>query len=57
MACSHDDDRNHIVLFQGDSITDAFRDRDNPDSMGRGYPLLVSAWFGALVPGEPGPVY
>lgn len=36
-----------VILFQGDSITDAGRDRkqqhaNNPRSMGRGYPLAVS---------------
>ncbi len=31
-------------LFQGDSITDAGRtDRDNPQSLGAGYPLLLAA--------------
>ncbi len=42
-----------IVLFQGDSITDADRYRyaDNgPSSMGYGYVMMISAWFSALYP-------
>ncbi len=40
--------KNAVVLFQGDSITDAGRDRKNqsansPRSLGRGYPLLIAA--------------
>ena len=31
------------ILFQGDSITDASRVRDNNDYLGRGYPALVKA--------------
>ena len=31
------------ILFQGDSITDAGRARDNDVNVGRGYPLLVKA--------------
>ena len=31
-----------IVLFQGDSITDCGRDREAPESLGRGYPLIVA---------------
>lgn len=31
------------VLFQGDSITDAGRDRNNDANVGRGYPHLVKA--------------
>lgn len=41
-----------LVLFQGDSITDAGRDRGNPYEMGRGYPMLVSAALGVDRPGE-----
>ena len=40
------------ILFQGDSITDAGRDRSSPDSLGAGYPLMVSARLGADHPGE-----
>ena len=39
-----------VVLFQGDSITDADRDRSNPDDLGPGYPSLVAALFTALHP-------
>ena len=39
-----------VVLFQGDSITDAGRDRQNGADMGRGYALMASAWFSALNP-------
>lgn len=38
------------MLFQGDSITDAGRDRLDDSSSGRGYALISSAWFGALYP-------
>lgn len=36
------------ILFQGDSITDAGRDRNNPDSLGNGYAFIAAAWFSAL---------
>ena len=39
-----------LVLFQGDSITDCGRDRNNPDDLGNGYPLLVASLFNALYP-------
>jgi lysophospholipase L1-like esterase len=39
-----------LVLFQGDSITDAGRSRDDLGDLGNGYPALVSAWFSALFP-------
>ena len=38
------------ILFQGDSITDAGRDRNNLWSLGTGYPLLVSASLGLTMP-------
>jgi acyl-CoA thioesterase I len=41
---------NALVLFQGDSITDAGRVRENPDDLGLGYPLLTASWFSALYP-------
>ena len=31
------------ILFQGDSVTDACRDRSNPADMGEGYPRYASA--------------
>ncbi len=40
------------ILFQGDSITDAGRNRDNDREMGIGYPLLVSADLGFKYPAE-----
>lgn len=40
------------ILFQGDSITDAGRVRDNDGSVGLGYPLLVKAALGFMEPGE-----
>ncbi len=38
------------ILFQGDSITDAGRSRDNDNNPGTGYPLLVKAQLGAQEP-------
>ncbi|MCQ2463343.1 MAG: SGNH/GDSL hydrolase family protein [Clostridia bacterium] len=40
------------VLFQGDSITDAGRDRNNDNYRGNGYPTLVAGKLGAKYPGE-----
>jgi len=40
------------ILFQGDSITDCGRPRDNFYGVGSGYPLLVKAALGAACPGE-----
>ncbi len=40
------------ILFQGDSITDCGRDRNNFYEMGRGYPLLVKAAQGVDRPNE-----
>ncbi len=40
------------ILFQGDSITDAGRWRDDPDHLGMGYPLLVASKLGYGYPGE-----
>ena len=40
------------VLFQGDSITDAGRSRDNDAALGTGYANVVAAWFGAMHPGK-----
>jgi acyl-CoA thioesterase-1 len=39
-----------VVLFQGDSITDCGRDRDNDLDLGSGYPNMVAAWFSAIYP-------
>lgn len=38
------------VLFQGDSITDAGRNRHDPFSLGNGYAMIAAAWFGARFP-------
>lgn len=38
------------VLFQGDSITDAGRDRTADISLGGGYANMVAAWFSARYP-------
>jgi len=40
------------ILFQGDSITDAGRNRDDENSLGTGYPNLIKAELGFLFPGE-----
>ncbi|MBQ2759929.1 MAG: SGNH/GDSL hydrolase family protein [Clostridia bacterium] len=40
------------IVFQGDSITDVGRNRDNIMEPGMGYPLLVSAELGFKYPGE-----
>lgn len=50
MSCAHEHNHDHVILFQGDSITDAGRAWDDPDSLGWGYPMLASAWFQALYP-------
>lgn len=38
------------VLFQGDSITDAGRDRTYGEDSGSGYAMMAGAWFNALYP-------
>jgi lysophospholipase L1-like esterase len=43
---------NALVLFQGDSITDANRDRGNAAGMGDGYAMMTAAWFSASHPGK-----
>ena len=35
-----------LILFQGDSITDALRSRENHSLLGIGYPRLVEAALG-----------
>lgn len=37
--------KNSVVLFQGDSITDAGRAKSNPDSMGNGYAMMAATAF------------
>ncbi len=39
-----------IVLFQGDSITDCSRDRNDPSSLGTGYASLVAKLYSTLFP-------
>ena len=38
------------VLFQGDSITDAGRDRSNPHNLGSGYPLYAARYIREAMP-------
>ncbi len=40
----------NIILFQGDSITDAGRDPSDPEHLGYGYAMLAASWFQALYP-------
>ncbi|MCE5314871.1 MAG: SGNH/GDSL hydrolase family protein [Armatimonadota bacterium] len=39
-----------IVLFQGDSVTDACRTYDDPASLGQGYPMMIAASYGSMYP-------
>ena len=41
---------NSTILFQGDSITDAGRKRNQNESLGDGYVMLTAAWLSALYP-------
>lgn len=41
---------NAVVLFQGDSITDHGRNREDPNDLGAGYALMASGWFSMLYP-------
>ncbi len=41
-----------IIVIQGDSITDAGRDRKNPNSRGVGYAQMVAGELGVANPGE-----
>lgn len=43
-------ERDALVLFQGDSITDAGRNREDRNDLGRGYALYTAAWFRAMHP-------
>ena len=40
------------ILFQGDSITDAGRSREDNSNLGLGYPTLVKGELGFENPGE-----
>lgn len=46
----HECDCGNMILFQGDSITDAGRAWDDPNSMGHGYAFIAGALFGARYP-------
>ncbi|HUS59199.1 MAG TPA: SGNH/GDSL hydrolase family protein [Planctomycetota bacterium] len=39
-----------VVLFQGDSITDAGRSRDDDSQLGGGYAMMIASWFSAMHP-------
>ncbi|HCS74269.1 MAG TPA: GDSL family lipase [Clostridiales bacterium] len=41
---------NSTFLFQGDSVTDAGRDRKDPVGLGNGYPMMFASWFSAYYP-------
>ncbi|MDI6618866.1 MAG: SGNH/GDSL hydrolase family protein [Clostridiales bacterium] len=43
-------EKDSVVLFQGDSVTDAGRKYDVPDDLGPGYPLFTASLFTALYP-------
>lgn len=43
-------EKNDVVLFQGDSITDTGRERTKSQSLGIGYANLVASWYSALYP-------
>lgn len=42
--------REQRVVFQGDSVTDTGRDRDDFFGLGNGYPAIVSGTIGSLFP-------
>jgi len=42
--------KDSVVLFQGDSITDAGRNRENALDLGYGYAMMSAAWFSATYP-------
>lgn len=39
-----------VILFQGDSITDCGRNRENPESLGNGYAMMASSFYSATHP-------
>lgn len=45
-------ERKKVILFQGDSITDAARFREDPDNLGQGYPIRVAGRLGLDNPGK-----
>lgn len=46
------ENKKRVVLFQGDSITDAGRDRDNQNSLGGGYAMMAASMYQADNPKE-----
>jgi acyl-CoA thioesterase I len=43
-------DDHALVLFQGDSVTDVGRIREDINDLGHGYPMMIASWFSALYP-------
>lgn len=43
-------EKNNTLLFIGDSITDAGRNREEYDNLGHGFPLMIAAYLQALHP-------
>lgn len=43
-------EKDALVLFQGDSITDAGRNREDGNDLGPGYAMMAAAWFMASYP-------
>lgn len=39
-----------VVLFQGDSITDAGRSREDDSLLGNGYPMMIGSWYYSRFP-------
>lgn len=42
--------KNAVVVFQGDSITDCGRSRENDSDFGRGYAMMAASWLCAKYP-------
>ncbi|PNR98122.1 hypothetical protein [Petrotoga olearia] len=43
---------NTVMLFQGDSVTDAGRDYNNVADLGLGYPMITASWISAAHPSK-----
>ncbi|HEY5585161.1 MAG TPA: SGNH/GDSL hydrolase family protein [Ruminiclostridium sp.] len=43
-------ENNEVVLFQGDSVTDCGRSREDDSNHGNGYPMMIASWLEALYP-------
>lgn len=43
-------EENERILFQGDSVTDVGRLREEEDNLGFGYPMMVASFFAAKYP-------